>query len=464
MPINSLRNFLILLIGTASVVTACSTATTNVNPEPTSSVVTLGTNTTIDASELYRQIGLIAAPAPVPFVAKISAFASSSADTTLVLVSLSLPNKALTFTREGDRYRAPYEVKLTLNRGGVEAANVDAMEIVRVGSFKEINRSDESIIFQHYFRIPPGTYALSANVRDVGGSRGAGQDVSITVPALTPGHLSTPTLVYEATGRSALDSVPNLLASPRSSAVFGRDSTVAVYVEGYGQGAARLPVEFVVRNDKGVQLLRDSTQLARRGNLFSGVVNVPISTVGVGVAQVYFTRRDTPQDTASAPLFVSFGEDIPLMSYEDMLGYLRFFASPSRLSTLKNAMPEMRASEWARFLRATDPIPETPVNEDLQSYVGRIQIANGQFRMDHSPGWLSDRGMVYVALGEPDQVIERNVNGTLTTTQMGSTTRLQIWLYRQYNTQLMFYEETGRWRLTRPSETEFLSLNSRRQH
>jgi hypothetical protein len=72
--------------------------------------------------------------------------------------------------------------------------------------------------------------------------------------------------------------------------------------------------------------------------------------------------------------------------------------------------------------------------------------------------------MVYVALGEPDQVVERNVNGTLTTTQMGATTRLQIWVYRQYNTQLVFYEETGRWRLTRPSETEFLSINARRQH
>jgi GWxTD domain-containing protein len=462
MPIKTSRRFSFLLATAASAAIGCSSATTNTNPEPTSSQVTLGTGTP-DASELYRQIGLIAAPAPVPFVAKISAFASASPDTTLVLVSLSLPNKALTFTREGDRYRAPYEVKLTLNKGTVEAANVDAMEIVRVGSFREINRGDESIIFQHYFHLPPGTYGLSANVRDVGGSRGTGQDVSINVPALTPGHLSTPTLVYEATGRASLDSVPTLLASPRSSAVFGRDSTVAVYVEGYGQGA-RLPVEYVVRNDKGTQVWRDSTQLARRGNLFSGVVTVPISTVGVGIAQVYFTRRDTPQDTASAPLFVSFGEDIPLMSYDDMLNYLRFFATPSRLSALKNATPERRASEWANFLRATDPIPETPINEDLQSYFGRIQIANGQFRMDHSPGWLSDRGMVYVALGEPDEVLERNVNGTLTTTQMGATTRLQIWLYRQYNTQLVFYEETGRWRLTRASETEFLSLNARRQH
>ena len=449
-----------LLVGSA-VVIACSGATSRTSPEPNPRVLPPAGAPAPDMSELYRQIGLIAAPGPVAFVGKISAFASKSSDTTLLLVSISLPNRALTFTREGDRYRAPYEVNLALSRGDAELASVNAMEIVRVGSFREINRSDESVIFQHYFRIPPGNYGLSATVRDVGGSRNATQQVSVSVPALGSGRLSTPTPVYEATGRIVLDSAPGLLASPRSSAVFGRDSTVAIYVEGYGQGM-RLPVDFVVRNDRGVQLWRDSVTLARRGALFSGIVSVPISTVGVGTAQVSFTRRDAP-DSVKAPLFVSFGEDIPLMSYEDMVGYLRFFASASRLNALRSAPPESRASVWAAFLRATDPVPETPTNEDLQSYFGRIQIANAQFRMDRNPGWLSDRGMVFVALGEPDQIFERNVNQSITTAQLGSTTRLQIWQYRLYNSQLVFYDETGKWRLTRPSETEFLAINARRQ-
>jgi GWxTD domain-containing protein len=236
---------------------------------------------------------------------------------------------------------------------------------------------------------------------------------------------------------------------------------LAIYVEGYGQGN-RLPVDFVVRNDKGTQLWRDSAALRRRGGLFSGVVSVPISAVGVGIAQVSFTRHDGP-DTVKAPLFVSFGEDIPLMSFEDMLGYLRYFANPSRLNALRNAPPEKRATVWAEFLRATDPIPETPINEDMQAYFGRIQLANSEFRMDRNPGWLSDRGIVFVALGEPDQIVERNVNQTISTTQMGNTARIMIWQYRNYNSQLIFYEETGKWRLTRPSETEFLALSARRQ-
>jgi GWxTD domain-containing protein len=460
MPISAKCCLALLFLGTA-VVSGCSSTPSQAGSPPNPAALPPVGSPAPDVSELYREIGLLAAPNPVAFVGKISSFASAFPDTTLVLVSISIPNHALTFTREGDRYRAPYEVKLSLNRGDSEAANVNAMEIVRVGSFREVNRTDESIIFQHYFHVPPGTYAISAMVRDVGGSRGATQQATVVVPALGAGRLSTPVLVYEATGRLTLDSAPGLLASPRSSAVFGRDSTVAVYVEAYGQGA-RLPVDFVVRNDKGQQLWRDSVTLARRGGLFSGVVNVPISTVGVGIAQVSFTRRDAP-DTVKAPLFVSFGEDIPLMSFEDMLSYLRYFANASRLNALRNAPPEKRATVWAEFLRATDPIPETPINEDMQAYFGRIQIANAQFRMDRNPGWLSDRGMVFVALGEPDQILERNVNQTVTTTQMGSTARIQIWQYRNYNSQLIFYEETGRWRLTRPSESEFLALNARRQ-
>lgn len=450
-----------LLALSAVIVSACSPTVTRPTPQPNLPVLRTDGDSPSDVSELYRQIGLLATPNPLAFVGKISSFASRYPDTTFVLASISVSNRALTFTREGDRYRAQYEVKLTMSRGDVEAASINVMEIVRVGAFREINRTDESVIFQHYFHVPPGAYTLSAMVRDVGGSRVATQEATVSVPALSTGRFATPVLVYEAPGRTSLDSVPQLLASPRSSAVFGRDSTVAIYVEGYGQGA-RLPVDFVVRNDKGVQLWRDSATLAGRGSLFTGVVNVPISAVGVGIARVSFTRRDS-RDSVKAPLFVSFGEDIPLMSFEDMLGYLRFFAIPSQLAALRTAPLEKRATVWAQFLRATDPIPETTTNEEMQAYFGRIQQANLDFRMDRNPGWLSDRGMVFVSLGEPDQVLERSVNSTLSTTQIGSSTRLQIWQYRKYNSQLVFYEEMSKWRLTRPSETEFLALSSRRQ-
>ena len=45
--------------------------------------------------------------------------------------------------------------------------------------------------------------------------------------------------------------------------------------------------------------------------LLSGVVPIPVVRLGIGVNQVSFTRLDT-RDSSTTPLFVSFGEDLPV--------------------------------------------------------------------------------------------------------------------------------------------------------
>lgn len=416
-----------------------------------------------DASSIYNQMGLIATGSPLSYVGKIAYFATRSPDTTMLLTSISLPNRMLSFVRDGDTYRAPYEVRVKLSQGNSEVKSIDAMEIVRVASFKEVNRTDESVIFQNYFRINPGEYGISFTVRDVGSNRSATQEGTITVPRLTQGHLSTPLLVYEASKRSTLDSLPRLLASPRSSAVFGQDSTVSVYLEGYGQ-QSRLPVSFVVQNDKGAVTWRDTTILERSGMLMSGAVNIPISRVGIGIANVTFTRADAT-DTVRVPVFVSFGNDIPLLSYEELMNQLRYYVSPERLKILRDAPLEERGRVWSDFLRDSDPSPSTPEHEGLQTYFSRLQLASVRFRDDGSSrgGWLSDRGRVYVSLGEPDQLYEQTTNGPLTRSSISQRGRLQYWEYSQYRVRLIFYDDTGtgRWRLTPTSETEFQNINAR---
>lgn len=408
-------------------------------------------------------MGLIATGSPLSYVGKIAYFATRNPDSTLVLASISIPNRVLSFVRDGDTYRAPYEVQLKITRGNTDVVTVNALEVVRVATFKEVNRTDESVLFQNYFRIAPGAYSISFLVRDIASNRSASQEGAIAVPRLLSGRLSTPVLVYDASRRSALDSVPRLLVSPRSSAVFGQDSTVSVYLEAYGQ-QSRLPVSFAVQNDKGAVTWRDTTILERAGNLLSGAVRIPISRVGIGVANVVFTRADAT-DTARTPVFVSFGSEIPLVTYEDLLNQLRYYVASDRLKTLRDAPLEQRGQAWASFLRASDPAPATPEHEGLQAYFARLQQAVIRFRDEGSSrgGWLGDRAKVYVVLGEPDQLYEQNTNGPLTRNSMSQRGRLQYWEYGQYRVRLIFYDDsgTGRWRLTPISETEFQNIHAR---
>ena len=120
-----------------------------------------GTTTAGEMQRLYRGMGLIAGSGPLAFVASVSFLTAPSADTTLVLLALSMPSRALSFTREGERYVAEYSTRVEVRSGTVMAAEIDARETVRVPTYRETSRTDESIIWQQYLRLAPGRYTLA---------------------------------------------------------------------------------------------------------------------------------------------------------------------------------------------------------------------------------------------------------------------------------------------------------------
>src|SRR5918993_876034 len=79
-----------------------------------------------DASGVYQRMGLIAPSSPVPFVGTVRYVATASPDTTLALLAISLTNRALTFARDNDRFRAVYEVRAEFRQGTLPARRIEA--------------------------------------------------------------------------------------------------------------------------------------------------------------------------------------------------------------------------------------------------------------------------------------------------------------------------------------------------
>ena len=218
-----------------------------------------------------------------------------------------------------------------------------------------------------------------------------------------------PLLVREPAGRSKLDSVPKLLASPRSVGL-GHDSTVSVYIAAYGQQNS-LPVNFVVQNDRGTVTLRDTAILQRSGGLLAGAVAIPISRVGIGIANVTFTRADAT-DTVRTPVFVSFGNDIPLLSFDELLNQLRYYVSPERVGAPGHPC---RSASTGRgtFLRSSDPSPHTAEPEGFDVLLTSRAARSVQDERPRSRGgWLSDRARVFVILASPT-AYEQNTNSAI---------------------------------------------------
>lgn len=464
---------------------SCTGGGTRRPTQPRASTATLATLGALDPGETYRRAGFLTTSGPVSFVGNVRFLAGPPPDSVLAIVAVSLPSRSLTFTREGERYRATYEVEFDLlqkvDGTARPVGRFRARETVRVSSLKETTRDEESIIFQQLVVVSPGSYTAALTVRDLGSNRIGIAEVSVVAPRFSSTSssragtesvtvatgvvgLASPVTVHTATPRASRVTVPDLVLSARSTVIFGRDSVVRVYFEWYGAGAVapadRPPhVRFSVRTEDGRELLTDSVVAdawGADGQVAAAIARVPVAKVGLGRLRITAWRVGGI-DTVSAPVFVSPADDLAAVSFEELLGYLRYFSTMGRLQTLSDTVPEARAGAWGAFLRATDPSPATPEHEGLREYFTRLAVANARFRGEDVPGWLSDRGMVYSTLGEPDRIIEPR------TGKERLHDRTQVWEYTQHRLRLVFVEQESvqRWRLTPSSDAEFQTVAKR---
>jgi GWxTD domain-containing protein len=64
------------------------------------------------------------------------------------------------------------------------------------------------------------------------------------------------------------------------------------------------------------------------------------------------------------------------------------------------------------FWMRRDPTPDTESNEFREEYYRRVQWANDRFSTINWPGWKSDRGMLYIRYGAPDEREEHAAGST----------------------------------------------------
>ena len=405
----------------------------------------------MDPSGVYRAAGMLVQGSAPSFVGDVSFLGAGSADSTIVLVKIALANSSLHFRPDSTLRRAGYTVSLGFSREGSDSAvvRVESHEAVRVASPRETSASTPDIIFQHFVRLPPATYTMSVRVRDERAPEAESLRASLVVPRLGASSLSSIVPVFDVTPRESVDSMPALVANPVATVVFGRDSLAQVYLEGYALPApARLSI--AVLNDAGQPVLRDSVVLVERRPVAALVREVPVARIGPGRFTMVASLAGSA-DSVRTPLFVSFGDGIGVASFDELIERLRYFATPEQLRALGATPPAKRAAVWAGFLKETDPDPGTTEHERLRDYFERIAIANQHFSGEGVEGWRTDRGKVYVALGEPDRVLTDDDRGT------GTRATSQLWEYDDYELRLVFMSDVGfdQWRLTSRSELDF---------
>lgn len=113
---------------------------------------------------------------------------------------------------------------------------------------------------------------------------------------------------------------------------------------------------------------------------------------------------------------------------------------------------EERENFIENFWRRRDPNPDTEENEFREEYYERIAYANEHFASG-IPGWMTDRGRIYITWGKPDSVESHPSGGSYDRPSYeggGSTTTypFETWFYRHLDNvgdgvEIEFVDPTG---------------------
>jgi GWxTD domain-containing protein len=359
--------------------------------------------------EIYRELGFMTGPGQFPAVASFRTLAGPG-DSTYVVIGLSLPNSALRFQRDGDGFFAEYSVEVVfMNPDSLAVHRFRSAERVRIPSFAETSRTDESVIHQGAFAVPPGPYIIRLQAGDAHSTRGFRMTDTLTAPAYggTGARVASPMLVYEAAGRSMRAELPGFILNPRHTVPYGGEPPV-LYVEAYDDAPH---VDVQVLDEAGTVVWSGQAALqGGGGEVRHGTLTIPTDTLPLGRFRVRIGGQREPALTT--PLVLSISDQWMVANFEDMLQFLRYIAHAAEIDSLREGTPAERRQLWEQFWARRDPLPITGINEFRDQFFQRVSVATDAFREAGRAGWQTHRGEVYIVLGPPDHAVERYLGRT----------------------------------------------------
>jgi GWxTD domain-containing protein len=149
------------------------------------------------------------------------------------------------------------------------------------------------------------------------------------------------------------------------------------------------------------------------------------------------------------------GKSVRTLPLEDkqFLSEVRYIISKKEIKIFKNTPAEERQQFIVEFWKQRDPDPSSEENEFRDEYYRRIEQANHLFR-EGSSGWLSDRGRIYILLGEPER---RDVYPS---GYSFYEPPVEIWYYGSFPIIFVDYGSEGMYRLEPGSARRMSVLNA----
>ena len=368
----------------------------------------------------------------------ILSFASDENNMTRVDVFIQVPYNEIQFVKSGDGFTANYSITISVFDENKEKLIVEKSWNEKLVS-KDFQQTVSKINFNlslRSFNLLPGKYIIRTAVED--------KDSKKEYPSEN---------VYAVRDLSKLPSVSDIMLIARQTQIEGNNKivpnvskdvnaekdSIKIFFEIYADMEEEISVEYSIK-DKENEILFTTTEEemvdSGKNQIFSSDTTFKNVKLGFGSYTLLVSLKDAGGDkiTEVSKIFTSQWTGIP-SDPDKAIAQLIYIATPSEIDYIEEGEnEEEKIKRYREFWRKKDPTSGTEENELYNEYSRRVAYANENFS-HYIEGWRSDRGMVFIILGSPNNVDRHPFDL--------ESKPYEVWQYYELNRNFVFIDETG---------------------
>jgi GWxTD domain-containing protein len=365
-------------------------------------------------------------------------FASDQDNMTRVDVFIQVPYNEIQFLKTNEGFTANYSVTISVFDEDKEKLIVEKSwnEKLIARDFQHtISKSNFNLSLRS-FTLLPGKYYIRTAVEDKDSKKEYTSENVYLVRDLSPlPSVSDIMLIAKQTyieGSNKI--VPNV-----SRNVNAEKDSLKIFFEIYDSMSENVSIEYSVKGKEGEPIFTETEEKkidSGRNQVFSPDSTFENLKLGFGRYNLIVTVKDENGDTIGEVerIITSQWTGIPSDPVK-AIAQLIYIATPSEMDYMEEAEnEEEKIKRYREFWRKKDPTPNTEENELYNEYSRRVAYANENFS-HYIEGWRSDRGMVFIILGSPNNVDRHPFDL--------ESKPYEIWQYYELNRSFVFVDETG---------------------
>jgi GWxTD domain-containing protein len=354
-------------------------------------------------------------------------------------IFIQVPFAAVQFERTSKGFEGGYSVTVSIYMEDGETLYLEKLwnEKISTKSFKESSAKENFNLSYRSIKLTPGKYFIKTTVTDRDSRKEYFSNNYYNMKDFSKKpSISDIMLIAQMTNVEGNNKIiPNV-----SRNVSENKKEINIFFEIYSDSSTEYNIDYLVTNkDKKIlyehsgkqSITEDKTQV------FYTISDSTLLSLGNYILTVRLKDNSNNILASTSKTFYSRWVGLPATvdNIDGAIDQLIYIANPDEIDHMEDGKDEEEKSKrFLEYWKSKDPSPGNDENEVFQEYFGRVNFANEQFS-HYREGWQTDRGMVFIILGPPNNVDRHPFEY--------DSKPYEIWEYYEINRSFTFLDETG---------------------